>query len=515
MNRILLVVIFISLFLTGCGSSSTSPPPTKPTPPPPTAATTPEKNAPAVKPASKPPVKKPTEGVRTAKASDGTHKPSSDGPDALGSNFMNVEALREKLKVGRIEPVVQFTADPAKLAANGIRQLEGKHLTLYTDLPSSPEIDELPKLFDAAYPQWCEYFRVDPVKNDDWKVKGVLMSNKETFRKAGLFPDTLPPFLHGFYQGDTFWLLDQPSDYYRRHLVIHEGTHAFMSILLGGAGPPWYMEGMAEYFGTHRWENGQLETRIMPQTNEEVPLWGRIEVIQDEVKGGKLLSLNSVMGTMEKEFLQNRPYGLTWGACALLDNHSLSQEKFRNMVTQVKLTGGFSERLMSELGDVLPQLEEAWELFALNAVYGYDWKRNEVVYRDPMPLSGESATIEIDSARGWQSTGILLEPGVKYEARATGKYVIRDDGTPWMCEPNGVTIHYWQGKPLGMLVGVLRHEPWMGGEITPLAKTNPVGPGTSLFPEGSSILFLKVNESPAELKDNQGKIQVQIKRTSN
>lgn len=500
MQRIVLAILLASLVVPGCGSSD---PPAKPV------AAAPETSSPEPKPKPKPVPEKPKQpNIRTANTT--LSKPKSDA-DALGQGFMNSDGLRNRLKVGRIEPEVQFTVDEAKLTANGIRTIQGKHVTLYTDLESSPEIDELPSVFDAAYPQWCEYFRVDPNANDDWKVKAVLMSDNEKFRRAGIFPDTLPEFLHGYYQGDALWLNDQPSDYYRRHLLIHEGTHAFMYILLGGAGPPWYMEGMAEHFGTHRWENGQLETRVMPESKEATPMWGRIKIIQDSIKSGKALSISTVMRTENKEFKKNSPYGWCWGVCAYLDNNSLSQKAFRDMVAQVKLTGGFSERLWNELGDVMPKVEEGWEVFMTNAEYGYDWQRNEVEYREPVPFSGDAMTVEISADRGWQSTGILLDPEVDYEVKAIGQYQIRDDGQAWMCEPNGVTIHYWKGRPLGQLVGSLRNEPWLGGTITPLSKSNTVGLGNSLYPEGPCILFLKVNESPAELADNQGTIQVQIK----
>lgn len=503
MVRFLILVIVGVLILPGCGSSE---PPAKPAP------STPATQTPPTQPtAAKPPEpKKEPPKMRSGDAS--FSKPSSDGADALGENFFSGDGLRERLKVGRIEPEVQFEVDPAQLEANGIRALSGKHVTIYTDLPASPEIDQLPTVFDAAYPQWCEYFRVDPAANDDWKIKAVLMSNKQAFQKAGLLPATLPEFLHGYYQGDAIWLNDQPSDYYRRHLLIHEGTHAFMTILLGGAGPPWYMEGMAEHFGTHNWENGQLQTRVMPPSKDVTPMWGRIKIIQDEVAGGNALSLTRIMGTPQQSFLQNRPYGWCWGACAFLDNHSLSQEAFREMVTQVRLTGGFSERLLSELGDVMPQLAESWELFVTNVEYGYDWQRNEVVYRDAVPFTGEVMTAEISADRGWQSTGIVLDASSNFEVTASGEYVIRNDGKPWMCEPNGVTIHYNKGQPLGQLVGALRAEPWQGGAITPLVKTNEVGLGTSLYPEGPCVLFLKVNESPDQLSDNLGTIQIQIKR---
>ncbi|PQO32483.1 hypothetical protein DTL21_19930 [Bremerella cremea] len=497
MNRTIFVIFCIPILLLGCSKSESDSTPV---------AQSSEKQKPAPKPEkSKPPA------VRSATVGD-TTKPKEESGDFFGNGFMNSDRLKKRLKVGRIEPEVQFTADPAKLEAAGIRVIEGKHVQIYTDLESSASIDELPQVFDAAFPQWCEYFKVDPVQNADWKIKAVLMSGKDKFRQAGLFPDSLPEFLHGYYQGDAVWLLDQPSDYYRRHLLLHEGTHAFMYILLGGAGPPWYMEGMAEHFGTHTWDNGQLTTRVMPPSKEATPMWGRIKIIQDEVKEGKTLSLVSVMATPQKAFLENRPYAWCWGVCAFLDNHSLSKEAFREMVSQVKLTGGFSERLFDRLGAVMPKLSENWQVFTINADYGYDWERNEVVYQDSVPMVGETATAEIATDRGWQSTGIALEPNVVYEVRAIGQYEIRNDGQPWMCEPNGVTIHYWKGKPLGVLLGSLRNEHWNGTSITDLAKSYPVGFGTELYPAGPATLFLKVNESPAELADNVGKIQIQIKR---
>ncbi|HEV3137916.1 MAG TPA: hypothetical protein VGZ26_08425, partial [Pirellulales bacterium] len=67
--------------------------------------------------------------------------------------------------------IVAMIAQCAMLAAQdsarperpeGIRQLDSKHLTLLTDVPSSPEVDDLPAVFDQAFPQWCAYLGVDP-----------------------------------------------------------------------------------------------------------------------------------------------------------------------------------------------------------------------------------------------------------------------------------------------------------------------------------------------------------------
>ena len=91
------------------------------------------------------------------------------------------------------------------------------------------------------------------------------------------------------------WLYEQPSDYYRRHLLLHEGTHGFMNTVLGGCGPLWYMEGIAEYLATHRWKDGRLTLGYMPRSRDEVPQWGRIRLIQDAVAEGRAPALKKVI----------------------------------------------------------------------------------------------------------------------------------------------------------------------------------------------------------------------------
>ena len=156
--------------------------------------------------------------------------------------------------------------DDAALAKSGIRKLASEHLTLYTDLPSSPAVDELPRVFDLAVPQWCKYLQITPAQAATWKVRGALMKDKAKFAgDARCCRAICPPFEHGYARPNEIWLYDKPSDYYRRHLVLHEGTHAIMHALLGGAGPPWYMEGIAELLGTHRWDGKQLELGYFPE----------------------------------------------------------------------------------------------------------------------------------------------------------------------------------------------------------------------------------------------------------
>ena len=144
----------------------------------------------------------------------------------------------------------QVHIDDTQAAAAGIHKLSSRRLVLYTDLPLGDEIRRLPGIFDQAFPQWCDYFRVRAPAA--WQMTGFIMKDKARFQSTGLLPADLPHFLHGFSRNNLLWLYEQPSDYYRRHLLLHEGTHGFMNTVLGGCGPPWYMEGMAELLATHR-----------------------------------------------------------------------------------------------------------------------------------------------------------------------------------------------------------------------------------------------------------------------
>ena len=172
-----------------------------------------------------------------------------------------------------------------------LRTLESQHLTLVTDLPLDAEVDSLPGYFDQAFDQWCEYFSVDPAAHHEWRVRGYLMQSPERFRAAGLLPASLPEFATGYSLGDQFWLHEQTSVYYRRQLMLHEGTHAFMIAMLGGTGPAWYAEGLAELLGTHSLEDGRITLNVIPRHRDDVPKWGRVEVVQTDFARRHALTL--------------------------------------------------------------------------------------------------------------------------------------------------------------------------------------------------------------------------------
>jgi hypothetical protein len=400
--------------------------------------------------------------------------------------------------------------DEEAIRAAGLRKISGQHITIFTDLPAAAEIDELPRVFDTALPLWCDYFSIPAEKTSDWKLVASVMKDKSRFVTAGLYPTSLPEFANGYNVGSQIWLYDQLSAYYRRHLLLHEGTHAFMLRFLRGAGPPWYMEGMAELLATHRWQNNQLQFPIIPQTRDEVPYWGRIKIIKNDVAADRGLSLIEVMKYDARAHLNVEAYGWCWGAAWFLDHHPLTKSTFADLKNSARDRSlEFSKRFYEQLKSDWPAISEDWQIFTAECDYGYDISRAAVLRKPAMDLPTEGATVTVVTDHGWQSTGLRLSAGKKYELKASGRYKVQTM-PDWPCEAEGITLHYHRGRPLGMLLAAISDHDKSTHNKTPLLTPQPVGLTADLTPATTGTLFLKINEASSGLADNSGTISVQI-----
>jgi len=414
-----------------------------------------------------------------------------------------------------------------------LRTLSGKRLGLHPYVAGA-ELDALPEVFDQAFPQWCKYFGLKESDHADWRMTGCLMEDEARFVRAGLMPKELPPFEHGFSWNDALWIRRQPSDYYSRHLLLHEGTHGLMNTLLGGCGPTWYMEGMAEYLGTHRWRDGRLELGYMPKSRDEAPGWGRVRLIQDAVAQHKTLRLPEVIELNPVGRRENEFYAWCWAAVFLLDRDPRFQERFRQLIPLVQRPD-FNQQFRRLFESDWDQLCRQWQIMTVDLEYGYDPVRCAVDFApgsySPRPAEGK--TIRIDAARGWQNTGLRLEAGASYRITASGRYQVanpfsprplagegpggrasEDPGKPkiWWGEPGGVSIRYYRGQPLGVLLAaVLPDRTGPDGDAAP-SRPSVVGLDATLAPERTGTLFLKINESAGELSDNAGELRVEVRR---
>ena len=127
---------------------------------------------------------------------------------------------------------------------NGLLQLESEHLQLLTDVPLNDEISMLPKIFDQAVELWSKRFAVDISKMQGAKAVAYLINDRARFVQLDLMPSDAGNFRQGYQLDDRLFLMEQPSDYYRRHLLLHEGTH-------------WFLWKYLQVALTRRWHRGE------------------------------------------------------------------------------------------------------------------------------------------------------------------------------------------------------------------------------------------------------------------
>jgi hypothetical protein len=400
--------------------------------------------------------------------------------------------------------------DEARAAAAGIRKLIGQRLVLFTDIAADPHVDELPDVFDAAFPQWCEHLGLDPGAHADWRMRGFLVKDRARFEAAGLWPTDLPQFLNGYTLGNEFWLYNQSSDYYRRHLMLHEGVHGVMFSLQRSSGPAWYMEGVAELLGTHHWSNGRLSLPYFPASPADVPKLGRIEIVQTQFKAGNAKYLRDVLALENRNYLDNEPYAWSWAAAAFLHGHPAYRDRFRALLKR-RARGGLNDGLKQLYSDDARRLGEEWQVFIGELAHGYDFQRTKLDFTPARaaPEADKPAKASIAADQGWQNTGLRLEAGRRYKLTATGRYTLAAVPKPWISEPGGVTIRYHRGLPLGIVLAVVRPEEPQAGP-SPFFNPQVIGTGATIEPQQTGTLYLRINDFAGELADNSGTAEVTV-----
>ena len=405
--------------------------------------------------------------------------------------------------------------DNERVAANGIRRLDGKHILLYTDVRDRGEIDELVAVFDQAVNQWCQYFSVEPNRAESWRMRCFLIEDRSRFKAAGLTPDDLPDFLAGYQRGHEIWIYLQLGNYYTRHLLLHEGTHAFMDWFLNGLGSAWYAEGIAELIGLHRWENGSLQLNYELRDRNEAEYWGRIKIIRREYGEGITMSLDDVLNIPQTDFREVRSYAWAWAACEFLAHHQNSQQVFATLFQTVNQPSNqFNATLKKSLQADWQILNRDWFLYISEMEYGYDIRKGRLFSATPIKTDDGKSQFQIRADHAWQATSFRVKPGDRLRITCSSRFQVGKTDQPWPCEANGVTLEYYQGRPLGLLLaGVLGSaDDSTKDGIAGLLKPFAVGQDSIIEISADGVLCLRINESPARMHDNQGVLEVVVEK---
>ena len=417
--------------------------------------------------------------------------------------------------------LVDVPAVEARARRAGLRVLTGNHLVLVTDRPlrAGDGVEELPAVFDQAFAAWCRHYKIDPAAHADWRAFGCLMVDRERFRAAGLLPDKLPPFENGFCDRNRFWLLDQSNPAYRRHLLLHEGVHAFTLTLRRLATPVWYTEGIAEYLATHRLDpadNGGVEfaPTPIPDRPGDVEQLGRIEKIRELREVGRAPSLASVLALPAGRHGEIADYAASWAAVTLFAQHPAYAAVFTTLEQGV-LGPDLNLRLEAMPGWDRARAEQDFDAFTSEIDYGWDFSRMAIDWSPGQPLAGE-CVVAVNAARGWQNSGLRSAAGERIAFVATGRAgvgTITDTKTgavtPLETEANGISLEWYRGRPLGrLLVGQ-----WLAGGGAgerPRFAVVADGAGGEFTAPANGPLFVRLNGPPGRLAVGEGAISVRF-----
>ena len=518
-------------------------------------------------------------GARQAERNDGAL------PAAVGTSFFSAEEERDAAALWRDpseakrlraqvldaarrrrETWPQFPAINEKKAAElGIRRIEGKNVTLTTDLPPSPGVDQIPAALDAAIPHICRFFDVDERKFENWKINAFLMGDVDSFIEIGVL-DGPPRFLYGYSVCDRILAKDQKIEYYNRFLLLHELVHSFMHEVFGDLRPRWYSEGSAEYLALHLWKPAEKSIEIAQfQTGPDAtPGFGRLQEIREIVRAGKAPTLREILAFEPRDYVRTSIYAWSWALVAFLNE----SPKYRDVAELLPYWSTYWEPnrvFVDIIGDRWGELENDWADFVGRIDFNYNFDATAVDAAPGRPFdeaaaeSGGAVVVETAANRGWQNSGVALEVGTTYRLATAGRYRlnVEEAGKKLEFEAPGATFRYVEGAPLGRLQAVVvplesaafdefyslnsangesgtnpngaaktvgglrRGKSANEAKSTPRGTLEPwdaaVGFETStatLTPERAGTLFFRINDAPGNLAKNAGSVKIQIKRAA-
>lgn len=390
----------------------------------------------------------------------------------------------------------------------GIRRLNGRYVDFYTDLPSTPETDSIGAVLDRAVPLFCHYFHLNIEDYDSWRVEAFLMGEREPFEIFGALAGA-PEFANGYSLYNRIWVFDKKQAYYNRFLLLHELVHAFMDETFGSLQPRWYSEGIAEFLALHRLDGETLTLGIFPDSADEIPGFGRVDRIQEEVRRRNEAAPETIFQFDFADYEDVGTYAWSWAMVTLLSKNPDYADALAAMpylMTRENPTAEF----LGRLGERRAALATDWADFIARIDYGYDFTAARLDLTPGEPLGPEGKTIELSAnGGGWQNARIALQAGREYKITASGRFRVFDAGRLLPCEANGITLRYCNGRPLGRLLATVIPAPPDG-----TIPVSVVGSKAAYRPEKSGTLYFRLNLPTGEISRAEGTLRIQIEPTA-
>ncbi len=333
---------------------------------------------------------------------------------------------------------------------DGFLSVLGRHVELTTDTGNVDLSRQMVETFDSAVPQWLRMWGQPAGRADDFQIRGYWMRAADRFVQNGWLPPETPPFEFGYSSPTTIWCHEQPSDYYNRHLLMHEGVHAAALNCFGGIGPAWYGEGTAEWLATHRMGPSGLQIASVPDVAADAEHWGRISIVRRAAERSTIPSLAEVMSRPGRIDGDVEIYTWFWLAALLWTAQPSTRAWFLAMTGVVNLSEReFNRRLYEAARDRWPQLLGTWRLLTELADFGLDTALHLPVLAGAEARDdGQTHRLSLADHGGWQAVGVWFPAGSMLQIEITGRNRIDD----WMVGPGGDAEQRYRGRALGQVV---------------------------------------------------------------
>lgn len=261
----------------------------------------------------------------------------------------------------------------------------------------------------------------------------------------------------------------------------HEAVHAYCAQNFGTTGPTWYSEGMAE-MGQY-WKKGESAVQVH-------------EYVVKHIRSSEPKSLNAIVNAQESTGDSWENYAWRWALCHLLATNPNYAPNFRPLGLGIlnKQPVSFEQAY----GAMADQISFEYLFFLTRLCNGYrtdlcawDWKRKFTAMGP-----GSSRTMQVQAARGYQPTGLLVKAGQEYEIACTGTWKLDKTST----------------KPLtaagddageGKLVGVVFQDYVLSDEFD-------IGASGTLKMPTDGQLFVRCKSDWASVGDNAGAVTLKL-----
>lgn len=416
----------------------------------------------------------PNPSLASAESNDGSLPPSEYEPATLNERSKSAENWLDESVGPEIKKLALQIAkerratwpkfspvDEAKMKSLGIRKIESGHVSLYTDMPKSGDVDEIPKALDSMIPLLCDFFHVDSSSYEDWRVQAFLMNDSNAFIRLGVL-DGPPRFLHGYSDRDRIFAKDHGVPYYNRFLLAHELVHTFMHDLYGDLRPRWFSEGAAEYIALHKLGSDRnLQIALIPEAEEDTPGFARLRIVKEAIKNNQAPTLLDILRFEPRDFVNDTTYAWSWALVIFLYN-SPKYSEIAELLPYWMITADPNRLFVDAIGERWEEFENDWAAFLYDLDYGYDFERSSIAPSEEI-LSGGSldfekgVVVEVDPTKGWQATGVKLEEGKNYKLTVGGRFdfylpiadrVMKFEGT-------GASVQYYNDCPVGRVQAVV------------------------------------------------------------